>query len=77
MEDLLRGASSVWNGPSTLLAVAPGMAGVFSKSTKADTPSTSESKINSCRIGVDVCPTCVRNWIEFIHSSVVMLKGEA
>ena len=63
------------NGPSTLLSIAPWMGGLLSASTSADTPRMSDRRMNSCRMGVHVCPTRVRNWIVFVHSSVVMLRG--
>ena len=69
------GASSVKNGPRTVLSVAFPTGGLLSESTRADTPSTSERRINSWRIGVHVWPVRVRNWIVFIHSSVVILRA--
>jgi hypothetical protein len=48
------GASSVKNGPRTLLSVAPRSVGLLSVSTSADTLSTSERRINSWRSGVHI-----------------------
>ena len=61
------------NGPKTLLSVAASTGGLLSASTSADTPSTSESRTNSWRSGVHVCPVRVRNWMADIHSSCVIL----
>jgi hypothetical protein len=41
------GASSVKNGPRTLLSIAPLIGGLLRASTKADTPRVSDSKMNS------------------------------
>jgi hypothetical protein len=68
------GASSVKNGPRTLLSVAPPSVVLLSASTSADIPSTSERRTNSWRSGVHIWPVRVRNWIAVIHSSVVMLQ---
>ena len=67
------GASSVKNGPRTELAVPPETLGLFSPSTRADTPRTSERRMNSCLIGVQVWPVRVRKLMAVIHSSVVRL----
>lgn len=71
---LLSGASSVKNGPRTELAVPPETVGLFSPSTRADTPSTSDRRMNSCLIGLQVWPVRVRKLIAVIHSSVVRLR---
>jgi hypothetical protein len=73
VEDEPSGASSVKNGPRTLLSVAIPFEGLLSASTRADTPSTSERRMNSWRSGVHVWPVRVRNLIVLIHSSVVRL----
>ena len=70
------GASSVKNGPRTVLSVAFPTGGLLSESMRADTPSTSERRMNSWRIGVHVWPVRVRNSIVLIHSSVVMLRAK-
>jgi hypothetical protein len=69
------GASSVKKGAKKDLFVAFPSGGLLSESTRADTPSTSERRINSWRIGVHVWPVRVRKLIVFIHSSVVMLRA--
>ena len=67
------GASSVKNGPRTLLSVAFPAGGLLSASTTAEIPRTSERRMNSWRRGVHVLPVRVRKSIVLIHSSVVML----
>jgi hypothetical protein len=64
----------VKNGPKTVLSVALPIGGLLSESTSADTPSTSERRINSWRSGVHVWPVRVRKLIVLIHSSVVRLR---
>lgn len=61
-------ASSVKNGPSTVPSVAPFDAGWFIESTSADSPTTSESKMNSCLKSVQICPVFVRNWIAVLYT---------
>ena len=68
------GASSVKNGPRTELFVPPETVGLFNPSTRADTPSTSERRMNSCLSWVQVWPVRVRKLIVVIHSSVVRLR---
>jgi hypothetical protein len=69
------GASSVKYGPKKLLSVAFPTRGLLSVSTRADTPSTSESKSNSPKNGGgDFCPVRERNSRTLFHSSVVMLQ---
>ena len=48
------GASSVKNGPRTELFVPPETVGLFSPSTRADTPNMSERRMNSCLMLVQV-----------------------
>ena len=64
------------NGPRTLLSVALPTGGLLSASTRAETPRTSERRMNSWRRGVHVLPVRVRKSIVLIHSSVVMLWQE-
>ena len=65
-----RGGDSVmWNGPSTVLSV-PSVCPLI-VSTSIDTPSTSESRMNSCRVSSHFCPTAVRNSIAACHSGSV------
>src|SRR5579884_218951 len=40
-------------------------------STSMETPMTSESRINSCRLSSHICPVLVKNWIPCIHSASV------
>ena len=63
------------NGPKTVLSVAFPIGGLLSESTRADTPSTSERRINSWRSGVHVWPVRVRKLIVLIHSSEVRLRA--
>ena len=77
LRDLLyarSGASSVKNGPRKVLSVAFPTRGLLILSTSADTPNTSENRVN-CRLGVvGVSPMRVRNSIPLFHSSVVILR---
>jgi hypothetical protein len=65
----------VKNGPRTLLSVAFPAGGLLSESTRAETPSMSERRMNSWRMGVHVFPVRVRKSMVLIHSSVVMLRA--
>lgn len=65
------GASGTWNGPSTVLSEAPQGLRLLIASTSIDTPSTSDSKINSCRQSSHLWPVSVRNMIACNHSSCV------
>ena len=63
-------------GPRTLLSVAFPVGGLLSELTRAETPNTSERRMNSWRMGVHILPVRVRKSIVVIHSSVVMLGQE-
>ena len=63
----------MWNGPRIVLSVPPWPGGKLIVSTSAETPSTSESVMYSCRVPVVLCPTAVRNPMAFIHSWGVKL----
>ena len=56
----------MWNGPSTVLSVAS--AASLMVSTSIETPRTSESSTNSCRVSSHFRPTAVRNSIAVSHS---------
>ena len=62
--------------PRTLLSVAYLTGRLLSASTTADAR-TSEKRMNSWRMGVQVLPVRVRKSVVFIHSSVVdaMTRG--
>ena len=58
-----RGDSTTWNGPSTVDSVAPTGCRLLMVSTSMETPSTSESRMNSCRLSSHMCPVRVRKSI--------------
>jgi hypothetical protein len=65
------GASATWNGPSTVLSEAPDGLRLLIASTSIETPRTSDSRMNSCRHSLQICPVRVRNWIASNHSASV------
>src|SRR5882724_1224458 len=66
-----RGDSIMWNGPSTVDSVAPPDFLLLMVSTSMEMPSTSESRMNSCRSSSHFCPVAVRNSIARSHSAIV------
>src|SRR5271169_6635317 len=78
-----RGDSIMWNGPSTVDSVAVPFWGdrppspprsdtlLLIVSTSMEMPSTSESRINSCRSSSHFRPVAVRNSIARSHSAMV------
>ena len=52
-------------------SVVPPSAGWLSVITRIETPSVSDSRMNSCRLSVQVLPVSVRNWMAVIHSASV------
>ena len=64
------GDAVMWNGPSTVLSV-PCSGEPLSVSTSDDTPSTSESRMNSWRVSSHIAPTSVRKPIAVSHSATV------
>ena len=66
-----RGDSIMWNGPSTVDSVAPPVFLLLMVSTSMEMPSTSESRMNSCRSSSHFCPVAVRKPIARSHSAMV------
>src|SRR3954453_6465103 len=65
------GDSTMWNGPSTVDSVEAPPVRWLIVSTSIETPSTSESRMNSCRTSLHICPVRVRKSIATPHSSSV------
>ena len=63
-----RGLSSTKNGPKTVASVASPWAALLIVMVCIDAPSTSESRMNSCRVSSVMCPASVRNAIPAAHS---------
>jgi hypothetical protein len=63
------GAPATSKGPSTVLSVPP--ASPFTASTSIETPSTSDSSMNSCLASVQAWPVSVRKRSAAIHSAAV------
>ena len=61
----------MWNGPSTVDSVSTPSERLLIVSTSVEMPSTSESRMNSCRVSVQVWPVSVRNRTAVAHSSTV------
>ena len=66
-----RGDSTTWNGPSTVDSVAPPDFLLLIVSTSMEMPSTSESRMNSCRSSSHFWPVAVRKSIARSHSAMV------
>jgi len=60
------GDSTTWKGPRTVLSVPPLRS--LTVSTSIETPSTSERRMNSWRVGSHFWPTAVRKSIAYSHS---------
>src|SRR6267143_1402973 len=65
------------NGPSTVASVAPGAVLWFSATTIIESPSTSESRMNSWRLSSHFWPTAVMNLMPSNHSSSVRCTSRA
>ena len=65
------GASGMWNGPSTVLGVAPATRRLLMSSTSMLTPMVSDSRMNSWRLSSHFWPMAVRNSIASNHSAPV------
>jgi len=65
------GWPAMWNGPSTVLGVAPATRRLLMSSTSMLTPITSEARMNSWRLSSHLCPIAVRNSIALNHSAPV------
>ena len=65
------GDCTTWNGPVTVDSVEPPAGRWLMVSTSMDTPSTSESRMNSCRTSSHLWPVCVRKAMPRSHSSPV------
>ncbi len=61
----------MWKGPSTVDSVEVPPVRWLIVSTSIDTPKTSESRMNSCRTSLHICPVRVRKSIATPHSSSV------
>lgn len=70
----LSGASGVNAGPSRQLSVAFFSGGLFMVSTNAETPNTSDNRMNSFPTLLDWAPASVKNCIPACHSSAVTLR---
>src|SRR5271165_4778298 len=66
-----RGDFTTWNGPSTVDSVAPADFRLLIVSTSMEIPSTSESRMNSCRSSSHFWPVAVRNSMARSHSAMV------
>src|SRR5260221_3742382 len=64
-------------GPSTVASVAPGRVLWLSATIIIERPSTSESRMNSCRLSSHFWPTAVRNLMPSNHSSSVRCTSRA
>jgi hypothetical protein len=62
-----RASHTSWKGPSTLPGVAPG--GEPSRSTRLETPSTSDSSVNSLRSSLEMAAARCRKAMAPRHSS--------
>jgi hypothetical protein len=71
------GDSTTWNGPSTVDSVATPNFLFEIVSTSIDKPSTSESRMNSCRSSSLLCPVLVRKSTAFSHSGIVSSTSRA
>ena len=71
------GDPSTKNGPNTVDSVAPGGFGLPSPTVSIDSPSTSASSTNSCRVSVEICPVRVRKSIAVKYSSSVRFTSRA
>src|SRR6186713_3001811 len=65
------GASSTKNGPNTVDSVEPAVAGALTATVNMERPSTSDNRMNSCRLSVVVWPTRVRKSMPRCHSASV------
>ena len=62
----------MWNGPSTVDSVAlPADLRLLIVSTSMEMPSTSDSRMNSCRSRSHFWPVAVRNSMAWSHSAIV------
>ena len=61
----------MWNGPSTVDSVAPALFRLLIVSTSMEMPSTSESRMNSCRSESHFWPVAVRKSMARCHSAIV------
>jgi hypothetical protein len=62
------GAAWTKNGPSTVVSVAPSGTGWLIASTSMETPSVSDSRMNSWRLSSHMWPVRVRNSMPYSHS---------
>ena len=69
------GESATKKGPKTVASVASPSGGALTATVSMETPRTSESSTNSCRVGVVMCPVAVRNSMPAFHSSSVSLTS--
>ena len=67
----MSGAPCSKNGPSMSPSVALPCASLLMVIVSIDSPSTSDSRMNSCRLSVVMFPQSVRNWIAELHSASV------
>src|SRR5215475_4705688 len=67
----MSGALGTWNGPSTVVGVAPLASRLFNASTSMLTPITSENRMNSWRLSSHFLPMRVRKSIPVAHSAWV------
>ena len=65
------GAPSTWKGPNTVDSVQPGARSPCNATTCIDAPSTSLSRMNSCRCASHARPTAVRKSMPCFHSGAV------
>ena len=71
------GAPGTWNGPKTVGSVVPSAACWLIISTNIDSPSVSDSRMNSWRWSSHLWPTAVRKSIPANHSSRVSPTSSA
>ena len=65
------GEAGTWNGPSTVVGVAPLSRRLLMASISMLTPSTSENRMNSWRLSVHSLPVRVSQSIAVAHSAWV------
>src|SRR5688572_23137655 len=65
------GDSTMWKGPSTVDSVEVPPVRWLIVSTSIETPRTSDSRMNSCRTSLHICPVRARKSIATPHSSSV------
>jgi hypothetical protein len=73
----LTGDSTTWNGPSTVDSVSAPDFRLVIVSTSIDSPSTSDSRMNSCRVSSHFWPVLVRKSIAVSHSGMVSSVSRA